>query len=42
LERCDRGVSIKVGDRIITGVNPENAQEVFDREVAGRIAVGSA
>lgn len=42
LERCDRGVSIKVGDRIITGVNPENAQEVFDREVAGRLTVAGA
>jgi len=37
LEHCDQGVSIKVGDKIVTGVNPGNAQEVFDREVAAQV-----
>jgi NADH-quinone oxidoreductase subunit G len=37
LEQCDRGVSIKVGDRIITGVNPNNAAVVFEREVADQV-----
>ncbi|MEW6524917.1 MAG: [FeFe] hydrogenase, group A [Bacillota bacterium] len=38
LEQCDQGVSIKVGDRVITGVSPGNAREVFDREVASLVA----
>ncbi|MCR4402912.1 MAG: NADH-dependent [FeFe] hydrogenase, group A6 [Firmicutes bacterium] len=37
LEHCDRGVSIKVGDEIITGVTPENAQRVFHDQVAARL-----
>ncbi len=38
LEKCDRGVSVKVGDRLITGVGPDTAAEVFEREVSGRAA----
>lgn len=38
LERCDRGVSIRVGDRIVTGVRPETAAEVFGREVENRLS----
>ncbi len=37
LEKCDQGVSVKVGDRVITGVKPETAREVFCREIAGRV-----
>lgn len=37
LEHCDAGVSIKVGDQILTGVNKDNAEEVFEREVASRV-----
>jgi len=33
LERCDGGVSVKVGDRVLTGVRPESAAEVFQREI---------
>lgn len=33
LEHCDRGVSVRVGDRIITGVTPENAKGVFAKEI---------
>ncbi|MFZ5652695.1 MAG: [FeFe] hydrogenase, group A [Bacillota bacterium] len=29
LEHCDRGVSVKVDDEIITGVTPENAEHLF-------------
>ncbi|MEW6724449.1 MAG: NADH-dependent [FeFe] hydrogenase, group A6 [Bacillota bacterium] len=34
LEHCDKGASLKVGDRIVTGVTPENAAQVFHKEVA--------
>lgn len=34
LEHCDKGVSVKIGDRIVTNVTPENATDVFEREVA--------
>ncbi len=37
LEKCDQGVNIKVGDRIISGVSSANAEEVFDREVAAQL-----
>jgi NADH-quinone oxidoreductase subunit G len=33
LERCDKGVSIKVGDQILTGVSPENLGMVFQRQI---------
>ncbi len=33
LEKCDRGVSVKVGDRVVTGVTPETAVQVFEKEV---------
>ncbi len=38
LEHCDKGVSVRVGDRVITGVKPETAAQVFEREIAGRKA----
>jgi NADH-quinone oxidoreductase subunit G len=34
LERCDKGVSIRVGDRIVTNVTPQNVEDVFEREIA--------
>lgn len=34
LEKCDQGVSVKVGEKIITGVTAENAEKVFRAEVA--------
>lgn len=37
LEHCDRGVSVKVGDRIVTGVSPANAKEVFLKEVVPQL-----
>ncbi len=40
LEKCDRGVSVKVGDRVITGVKPETAAETFEREVLDAAAAG--
>lgn len=33
LEHCDQGVSVKVGNRIVTGVTPENAKRVFEEEI---------
>ncbi len=37
LEHCDRGVSIKVGDEIITGVTMENAEQIFKSQVAMKV-----
>ncbi|MFZ5590583.1 MAG: NADH-dependent [FeFe] hydrogenase, group A6 [Bacillota bacterium] len=34
LEHCDEGVSVKVGDEIITGVTPDNAEQIFKTRVA--------
>ncbi|SFG77759.1 NADH-quinone oxidoreductase subunit G [Desulfotomaculum arcticum] len=34
LEHCDQGVSVKVGDEIITGVTPQNAAKVFKTRIA--------
>lgn len=33
LGRCRDGVSIKVDDEIITGVNPENFSDVFEKYI---------
>jgi len=33
LGRCTSGVTIKVNDEIITGVSPENFNEIFDKYV---------
>ena len=30
---CQNGVTIKIDDRIVTGLNAENAAEVFQKEV---------
>lgn len=37
LERCDKGVSVKVGDRILTGVTPENARAFFGENILARL-----
>lgn len=37
LGRCEQGVSIKVDDEIITGINADNFQQIFDREILGRL-----
>lgn len=34
LERCDSGVSVKVGNEVITGVTPENAEKIFKTGIA--------
>lgn len=33
LGHCVGGVTIKVGDRIVTGVNKENAPEIFEKYI---------
>lgn len=33
LERCDSGVSVKINGELITGVTPENAEQVFNSRV---------
>ncbi len=33
LGRCTNGVTIKVDDEIITGVSPENFNEIFEQHV---------
>ena len=33
LGHCQNGVTIKIDDRIVTGLNAENAAEVFQKEV---------
>lgn len=35
LGKCTNGVSIKVDDEIITGLNPENFPQVFQEKVLG-------
>lgn len=37
LEKCDQGVSIKVGDEIITGVNMDNVEQIFKSQVAIKV-----
>lgn len=41
LEKCDQGVSIKVGDEIITGVNMDNVEHIFKSQVAIRVDLKS-
>ena len=33
LGHCQNGVTIKIDDRLVTGLNAENAAEVFQKEV---------
>ncbi len=33
LGKCTDGVTIKVDDRIVCGVSPENFSEIFDRHI---------
>ncbi|MDD3429882.1 MAG: (2Fe-2S) ferredoxin domain-containing protein [Oscillospiraceae bacterium] len=35
LGKCTHGVTIKVDDEIITGVSPENFEEIFNQYVLG-------
>ncbi|MEG2923168.1 MAG: NAD(P)H-dependent oxidoreductase subunit E [Oscillospiraceae bacterium] len=35
LGKCTNGVSIKINDEVITGVNPDNFEEIFDKYVLG-------
>ena len=37
LGRCQDGVTIKVDDLLVTGVNKDNAKEIFDRHVLGAL-----
>ncbi|MBO8136832.1 MAG: iron hydrogenase small subunit [Desulfotomaculum sp.] len=37
LEQCDKGVSIKVDDEIITGVTEENVEQIFKSHVAIKV-----
>lgn len=37
LEHCDHGVSIKINDEIITGVNLDNAEHIFKTRIAGMV-----
>ena len=31
---CKDGVTIKVGDKVVTGLNATNVEEVYEREIA--------
>ncbi len=33
LGKCQQGVAVRINDEIVTGVNPENAEEVFMEKV---------
>lgn len=37
LEHCENGVSIKVGDEIVTGVTPLNAEQTFEEQVVPKL-----
>ncbi|PWL42783.1 (2Fe-2S) ferredoxin domain-containing protein [Christensenella sp. MSJ-20] len=37
LGKCTDGVSIKVEDEIISGVNKENFEQIFDRYIASQV-----
>ena len=37
LGRCTNGVTIKVDDEIITGVSPENFNEIFEQHVLKKV-----
>lgn len=38
LGKCTSGVSIKVNDEVITGVSPENFDEIFAKYVLGGLS----
>ncbi|NLA06975.1 MAG: ferredoxin, partial [Firmicutes bacterium] len=42
LEHCENGVSIKVGDEVVTGVTPLNAEEIFQEQVVSKLCRGLA
>ncbi len=33
LGKCQQGVAVRIDDEIVTGVNPENAEEIFREKV---------
>ena len=35
LGKCTNGVSIKIDNEIVTGLNPENFEEIFNEKVLG-------
>ena len=35
LGRCEHGVSIKVNDEIVTGLTPENFEQIFNEKILG-------
>ncbi len=35
LGRCEHGVSIKVDDEIVTGLTPENFEQIFNEKILG-------
>ncbi len=35
LGRCEHGVSIKVDDEIVTGLTPENFEQIFSEKILG-------
>lgn len=37
LGKCTNGVSIKVDDEIITGLNPDNFTQIFEEKVLGQL-----
>ncbi|MBC8584987.1 (2Fe-2S) ferredoxin domain-containing protein [Youxingia wuxianensis] len=37
LGRCQDGVTIKIDDQIVTGLNPDNVKEVFEERVLKEI-----
>ncbi len=38
LERCSEGVSVRVGDQIVTGINPDNVEELFKHKVLAQVS----
>lgn len=37
LGHCSSGVTVKAGDRFLSGVNDKNAREVFEKEIFSRL-----
>ncbi len=37
LGHCMDGVTIKVDNELVTGVNPQNAEQVFEAQILGRL-----
>lgn len=35
LGKCEHGVSIKVDDEIVTGLTPENFEQIFNEKILG-------